>query len=313
MVSSITDLGSQSQDSTLSVIIPCYNQAYYLKEALESVHRQTRRPEEIIVVDDGSAENLQAVTSEYPLVRYVRQENQGPAVARNRGIEESQGDYLVFLDADDRLTPAALEVGLRTLQAHPECALAYGKCRHIDSGGLVTDSPPGWPPQKDSYLGMLRVNYIETPAAAIFRRTAISDVGGFEAMAVPSEDYHLYLRLARLRSFCRHEETVVEYRRHGDNLSGNPGRMLKKTLYVLEGHREYAMGELEAAEQGIDWYREFYGRQLIRDALAHMQTPGGRGEALQDLKALVKWGGGWRLFFDVPRWTVKYVAERLAH
>src|SRR5918997_500688 len=110
------------EEGLVSVVIPCYNQAHFLGEAIESVLSQTYPHFEVVVVDDGSTDNTQEVAARYPGVRYIRQENQGLAGARNAGIRRSNGSFLVFLDADDRLLPRALEAGLKALKEHPECA-----------------------------------------------------------------------------------------------------------------------------------------------------------------------------------------------
>src|SRR6266513_5232454 len=96
----------------VSVIIPCYNQAHFLHEAIESVLAQTYSNREIIVVDDGSTDNTATVARCHSPPRYIYQENAGPSAARNTGFEQSRGEYLVFLDADDRLLPEALEIGV---------------------------------------------------------------------------------------------------------------------------------------------------------------------------------------------------------
>src|SRR5215211_9350661 len=96
----------------VSVVIPCYNQAHFLGEAIESVLSQSYRNFEILVVDDGSTDNTSEVASRYERVRIVRQENRGLSGARNRGLREAKGEYVVFLDADDRLLPGALEASL---------------------------------------------------------------------------------------------------------------------------------------------------------------------------------------------------------
>src|SRR5215217_7762241 len=92
----------------VTVVIPCYNQAHFLKEAIESVLKQSYAHYEIVVVDDGSTDETSEVASSYEGVRLIRQENRGLAEARNTGIKHSEGDFLVFLDADDRLLPEAL-------------------------------------------------------------------------------------------------------------------------------------------------------------------------------------------------------------
>src|SRR6185503_10394131 len=95
----------------VSIIIPCYNQGRYLGDAIESVLRQSYRRLEIIVVDDGSTDDSSQVARKYSDVKLRRQENRGFSRARNAGLEASRGDYLVFLDADDRLLPGAIQAG----------------------------------------------------------------------------------------------------------------------------------------------------------------------------------------------------------
>jgi glycosyltransferase involved in cell wall biosynthesis len=106
---------------SISVVIPCYNQGRFLGDAIESVLTQTYPPREIVVVDDGSLDQSLAVVERYPSVRYIQQTHQGVvAAARNRGIEETTGTYLVFLDGDDRLLPHHLEMSRRGFQEQPK-------------------------------------------------------------------------------------------------------------------------------------------------------------------------------------------------
>jgi len=139
-------LGSRgAEDRLVTVVIPCYNQARFLGEAIESVLAQSYRNFEVIVVDDGSTDKTSEVAGRYEGVRLIRQENKGLAGARNSGLAKSQGEYVVFLDADDRLLPKALEVGLGCFDSHPECALVSGHTRFINADGslLRTARTPG--------------------------------------------------------------------------------------------------------------------------------------------------------------------------
>src|SRR5688572_7471549 len=99
-----------STSPLVSVIIPCYNHALYLREAIGSVEQQTYTHTEIIVVDDGSTDETKLVVSSFPSVKYIHQHNSGLSAARNKGIEEASGQYLVFLDADDWLYPDAIRI-----------------------------------------------------------------------------------------------------------------------------------------------------------------------------------------------------------
>ena len=115
----------RARDPLVSVIVPCYNGAAFLEEALRSALAQSYPEVEVVVVDDGSTDSSGEIARRFP-VRYIRQENRGLSEARNSGIRESKGSYLVFLDADDRLKPRAIETGLNALALRPDCALTVG-------------------------------------------------------------------------------------------------------------------------------------------------------------------------------------------
>ncbi len=182
--------------SLVTVVIPCYNQAHFLGEAIESVLSQSYPNFEIIVVDDGSTDKTSEVASRYQEVRLVRQENQGLPGARNTGMGHSRGEYVVFLDADDRLLPEALEVGVKELGAHPKCAFVFGYHNNIATDGspLPTSHPPHNEP--DQYLALLHRCYIRMHAV-MYRRAVFDSVGGFDTSLSASEDYDMYLRITR--------------------------------------------------------------------------------------------------------------------
>src|SRR2546430_6174963 len=119
----------------VSVIIPCYNQAHFLHEAIQSALAQTYSHREIFIVDDGSTDNTAEITAGFGGVRYICQENSGVSTARNKALKESRGEYLVFLDADDRLLPEALVIGVDWLGQHPQCGFASGPSRFLTPGG----------------------------------------------------------------------------------------------------------------------------------------------------------------------------------
>src|SRR5919112_3279382 len=156
----------------VSVVIPCYNQAHFVGEAIESVLAQSYPHFEIVVIDDGSTDTTSEVAGRYPGVRCVRQDNQGLSAARNSGLRHSEGEYVVFLDADDRLLPEALEAGLECLKSHPECAIAFGPYRLIASDGSFLKQRRQPVVGKDSYAALLQRNYIGVPAAMMYRRGA---------------------------------------------------------------------------------------------------------------------------------------------
>src|ERR671913_1812143 len=151
---------SLPDEGKVSVVIPCYNQAHFLGEAIQSVLSQSYQAFEVIVVDDGSTDDTKEVASAYALedskVRLVRQQNRGLAGARNRGLAEASGEYVVFLDSDDRLLGEALEVGVRELEFHPECAFVSGHYRAIAAEGSFLWKPYEPPIERDGYLVLLQ-------------------------------------------------------------------------------------------------------------------------------------------------------------
>jgi len=249
-------------EKTISVIIPCYNGERFLSEAIESVLMQNYLHYEIIAVDDGSTDKTAEVIASHPIVRYIWQSNQGVAVARNVGLRESRGDYLVLLDQDDRLLSNAFEVGLNCLNSHPECGFVFGLFRFIGADGVPLPQPQRQPRQRDkmpvessaimieqnietntyqehfNYQALLSGRAIVPPSTAMFRRSVFKAIGNFDPHVVPMDDYDIYLRIAREFPIYCHNQVITEYRQHRNNQSRrNNARELEATLFVLEAQR----------------------------------------------------------------------------
>ncbi len=141
--------------------------------------------------DDGSTDSTAEVAGRYSAVRHIYQENAGPSAARNTGLKQTSGEYLVFLDADDRLLPEALEMGVDCLRQHPECAFASGFCRLIVADGSLLGKPEQLCIARDHYLEFLRRNYIWCPSSVIYRRSVLETVKGFNTSLGRAEDYDL--------------------------------------------------------------------------------------------------------------------------
>jgi glycosyltransferase involved in cell wall biosynthesis len=255
----------------VSVIIPCYGQAAYLEEAIESVLAQTYAQLEVVVVDDGSPDNAARLAARFPWVRCVRQPNAGLAAARNTGIRESEGELLVFLDADDRLLPRALEAGVEELRAHPAAAFAFGRYRRVAADGrrLENDEQPR--PEADPYSVFLRYNYAGIPATGVFRRSALEEAGNFDETVRGAEDYDLNLRLARQFPVRPYADEVVEYRVHGSSMSQDHASMLAMTLEALRRQRPHARRDpalRSAYREGRRFWRRYYGEPLAAQARA---------------------------------------------
>jgi glycosyltransferase involved in cell wall biosynthesis len=252
------------QEALVSVIIPCYNSEVFLEEAIGSAMAQTYSPVEIIVVDDGSTDHSPEIAQRFP-VRYIRQPNFGLAASRNLGIRESKGSYIVFLDADDRLKPEAIETGVRILAQRPQCAMAVGDHLFVSHNGSYLSASRKICPLAFHYEALLRSNFIEMVSTVLFRRSVLEKAGGFDTRFRVSEDYDLYLRVARAHAIYCHPAIIAEYRIHESNISRNAELMLITTLRVLRSQAPYVRSDfrrLPAFLEGLRNWRKKYGRRL---------------------------------------------------
>jgi glycosyltransferase involved in cell wall biosynthesis len=311
-------LRSRPEGGKVSVVIPCYNQARFLGEALQSVLCQGYPDLEIIVVDDGSKDSTEEIASGYTKadtrVRVIRQENRGLAAARNRGLSEAGGEYVVFLDSDDRLVSEALEVGVRELEAHPGCAFVSGICRKITADGSVV---PGWEQLRvrdDPYLELLRSCPVYVPAV-MYRRSVFDAVGAFDTSYKAAEDYDLYYRiLERFPVYC-HDTLVAEIRRHEANMTRNRTLMLKYNMAALRSQRKRVREDArygDAYKAGKRLWRDWHGTPVVKQVRMHLQE-GRWWQGLKGMLALLRYYPQGILL--VAKWGVERerIARRLRH
>ena len=175
----------------VAVVIPCFNYGRYLTEAVESVIAQTLRPDEVVIVDDGStdesrdvAQRLIAAHAEIP-IRLISRPHSGSAGAtRNAGVEATVGEYVLCLDADDRLDAGFLEACVAALDQHPLAAIAYGDILGFDDDGAVQQLRE-WDTQME-----LHVNLVGS--ASLFRRVAWEQAGGYDT-EIGHADWDLWI------------------------------------------------------------------------------------------------------------------------
>jgi glycosyltransferase involved in cell wall biosynthesis len=276
----------------VSVIIPCYRQAHYLAEAVESVLLQTYPHVEVVVIDDGSPDNTTEIASRYPGVRCIRQPNRGVSEARNLGIRTSNGSYLVFLDADDRLLPEAVEIGLDCFRRHPEVAFVSGRFRFVAADGTTLYERQGHGVDRDHYAEMLRRNYISALCAAMCRRAVFESIDGFNPALSVVADYDLYLRVLHEFPVWSHDLEVAEYRRHGLGISAQSGQMLKEALLALRAQRPHLAGDptlTQAYRSGVRYWKALTAEFVARQVRADWQD-GRRGSAVRGLLRLGRCG-----------------------
>ena len=255
----------------VSVVIPCYNQAGFLGDAVESVLAQAYRPCEIIVVDDGSTDDTAEIASTYDAVLRLHQRQQGLAAARNAGLRATTGDYVVFLDAEDRLLPDALAVGAETLAVHAYAAFAVGRHRRIAEDGTPLPTPRRPRVDTDHYVSLVRRCWIVRPATVMYRRARLQQMGGFNVRRRFADDYEVYLRLARCYPVVDHYVEVAEHRQQAGTQGRHAEPMLLETLRVLAQHRPgpEATAAHRAAYRARDnavWYYDRLLEAMLADA-----------------------------------------------
>ena len=229
---------SASTDTLLvSVIIPVYNSSKYIQKAIDSILAQTYSNYEIIVVDDGSTDSTKAKLEQYKhKIRYIYQENQGSAAARNIGIKLAQGELIAFLDADDLWSmPQKLEKQVACFVADPDLGGVNTGWRIIDGAGKHIKTVQPW--HKAPKLDLetwLKKKCVRT-SAMIFRHEWLEKVGGFDPEIRQSHDVDLILRLslAGCKTIWLKEETVC-YRQHEENTTKNSLKQAKYVQAVLD-------------------------------------------------------------------------------
>ena len=231
----------------VSVVIPTYNSARYLTEAVDSVLAQTFRNIEVIVIDDGSTDDTELVMRRYAApVKYIRQENTGVSGARNTGIRESSGRYIAFIDADDVWHPQKLERQMAVLwRARSERRACYCAFTVTDPNLVPSEisrsSRTG--PLLDDLL--LSGNVVGTPSTVICERSLFEEVGCFDPALSQCADWELWVRLSLRTDFCYLDEPLVYYRLHDSNMSASAKLLERDSLRVLG--KAFSMSELPAA------------------------------------------------------------------
>ena len=229
----------------------------------------------------------------YPGARCVRQENRGLAEARNAGFRASTGAYVVFLDADDRLIPNAVESHLSCFAKHPEAGFVVGDIDQISLDGSYVGSPR-WPLlEANHYEELLRVNHVANTIAVMFRREVLEQLGGFKPACSPAEDYELLLRAARLFPSRHHRTVVAQYRRYSAGLSRKGTLMLPAMNRVMRLQREDVKDSsvlLAAWRKGDAYWKDHFGAAAVKELFGYLQR-GQLWRAAGAVTALIRFVG----------------------
>lgn len=218
----------------VSVVIPTYNRAHTISRAVESVLNQTHSPAEIIVVDDGSTDNTEAILASYEGLTVIKQSNQGVSAARNSGITHAQSEWIAFLDSDDEWFPEKLHSQLNLISHHPDTRVCHcdeiwirnGKrinpaMRHAKSGGWI-------------YPECLPLCAI-SPSAVLINRDVFKQIGMFDPKLPACEDYDMWLRICSQWPVSFIDKPLLrKFGGHQDQLSKRYAAMDRFRIYALQ-------------------------------------------------------------------------------
>lgn len=221
----------------ISVIIPTYNHAHFLGDAIQSALKQSYGALEIIVVDDGSIDHTRTLVESFGArVRYLWQENRGLSGARNTGILAAQGKYIALLDADDFWEPTYLEQMHRLLASQPTVGAVYAGLQFVNSKGerLVQRSVETVP-SAQLYDRLLDGEFF-APSAVLLRQECFATVGLFDEGLRASEDWDMWLRVAQSYEVVGLAQPLLNYRVHSHNMSADPALMLRYQSMVIRKH-----------------------------------------------------------------------------
>jgi glycosyltransferase involved in cell wall biosynthesis len=255
---------------TVSVIMAAYNHAGYIAQAIASVLSQSWQDFELIIIDDGSTDRTQEVVAGFgDSVRYIYQANQGQGGARTIGIAHARGEFVSFLDDDDLWLPNCLETVMTILQPRPEVGALYAACQVIDSEGnrlpqiMSRVVKPG-----EMYETLVEGGWFP-PLVVTVRKSVLDDVGPLDLSLRGTDDWELWLRVAKKYPFMGISDVIASYRMHGGGLSANTEHMLADKKKAITKH--FGPEEGNPAEwPGLR--RRAYGGAYRLAGLAHMEA-----------------------------------------
>ena len=215
---------NKEKNPLVSVVIPTYNRAWVIKEAVDSVLAQDYKDFELIIVDDGSTDNTSDVLASYGEdVRVLFQENKGVSAARNRGVAEASGQLVAFLDSDDLWLPKKLSMQVEFFNKTPDALICQTEEVWIRNGIRVNPKKRHKKPSGmifEPSLGLCLVS----PSAVMIRRDLLDREGGFDETLPACEDYDLWLRLSsRFPVYLIETPLIIKRGGHDDQLSKRTG------------------------------------------------------------------------------------------
>lgn len=257
----------------VSVIIPSYNHARYLRECLESVLSQDHPRLEVIVIDDGSTdESLEILHSYGARIRLLQQRGGRQARARNLGLSAATGELVAFLDSDDRYLPGRISAAVSAFQANPEVGVVWADYREIGSDGRVLREARWTASQSDFRRELIAGNPI-CNATVTLRRPVLDEIGGFDERVPRVCDGAAWYQIAaRGHRFLHLDQLVLDYRLHGSNDSGRFAPMTRdRDTALLAAAQAYTRFGVLGTAADLRWLRQALLRQFSFRAAAWVQ------------------------------------------
>ena len=253
----------------VSALVPIYNGAAYLEEAVQSALAQTMRDLEVIIIDDGSTDASGMIADQlamaYPdCVRVIHQRNGGLCAARNAGLAVARGEYIALLDSDDAWLPHHLADAVKLLDLRPNVGLVHADYEVMNSLGEGQGVPPGrWVrPRRSTWEAIYLWQEHVMQVTAVFRRLLLDEVGSFDMRfnKLGCEDRDLWLRISAVSELAYMSDVQARYRVHASNMSKQQDRMMKARLMLVDKHSQGGRG-----------------RSLRKQALAALHAGNGYG------------------------------------
>lgn len=297
-----------SKRLTITAAITTFNQARYLAATLESVLEQTRPPDDIVVVDDGSTDETPTILASYaPRVRVIRQANAGVAAARNRAVLASSGEFVALLDGDDIWLPRKLERcvdagggrqnspiivhDIETVSADGSAVLQRAPLRDLLAGSdLARSDAPAVPGMLDAWSRLLTGNFIWTTSQVIIRRDAYISAGLSDSRFPIASDYDLYLRLAEREPFFIVPDVLARWRQHEASASGAGA----------DRHLNWGMERINVLRARAE-FADRSRREALRQA-----SSGQLAEMAREVYLLEAANGRWRTAVNLFRLATRY-------
>jgi GT2 family glycosyltransferase len=238
----------------VSAVITTYNYERYVAAAIESVLGQTVPPDEVVVVDDGSTDGTAAVVAGYAGrgVRYIHQANAGAGAARNRGIRETRGELIAFLDADDCWLPDKLERQLAHLRRYPAVGLVTGDEWQV----FGADRPPVREYRRPAhaarlYPRILIENLVGNPSLVLVRRACFAQVGEFDETLPLGQDWEMWIRIARAYPIGVIDVPLIEFLQHDGSLTAGKAGARHRSNQTIR--RRYLGAVQSPAQRAYLW------------------------------------------------------------